>query len=261
MKKLYWIILGCCVCCLACRTESSETENWIPLFNGKNLEGWTVKITGYPCGENFANTFRVEDSVLKVSYDGYDEFNNRFGHIFTDTDYSHYKLRLEYRFTGEQASGAPGWAVRNSGAMLHCPAPETMDLYQDFPVSIEAQFLGGDGVNERTTCNVCTPGTEVVLGRNKLDGHCANSSSKTYHGDRWVAVEIVVLGDSLVHHIVEGDTVLTYSHLTLGGGGVTPDPGYREGTPLKQGRIALQSEGHPVEFRKIELLNLEAQNK
>ncbi|MGL4328315.1 MAG: 3-keto-disaccharide hydrolase, partial [Tannerellaceae bacterium] len=156
---------------------STKAENWIQLFNGKDLSGWTPKITGYPSGENFANTFRVEDGILKVCYDGYDEFNNRFGHLYTNKDYSHYKLRVEYRFTGDQLKGAPGWAIRNSGAMLHCPAPETMDLNQDFPVSLEAQMLGGDGVNERSTGNLCTPGTEVFIEKEQYNGHCASSTS------------------------------------------------------------------------------------
>ncbi|MGL4228095.1 MAG: 3-keto-disaccharide hydrolase [Tannerellaceae bacterium] len=240
---------------------STKAENWIQLFNGKDLSGWTPKITGYPSGENFANTFRVEDGILKVCYDGYDEFNNRFGHLYTNKDYSHYKLRVEYRFTGDQLKGAPGWAIRNSGAMLHCPAPETMDLNQDFPVSLEAQMLGGDGVNERSTGNLCTPGTEVFIEKEQYNGHCASSTSKTYHGDQWVTMEMVMLGDSIAHHIIDGDTIITYSQMTYGGGNVSPDPGFVAGTPISKGRIALQSEGHPVEFRKVELLDLSDQYK
>ena len=248
-------VFGMILFIVSCNQQTSRTEEWTQLFNGKDLDGWTVKITGYPVGENFGNTFRVEDGIMKVRYDAYDEFNERFGHIYTDKEYSHYKLRVEYRFTGDQAKGGPGWAYRNSGAMLHAQAPETMHLDQDFPVSIEAQMLGGNGTEERTTGNVCTPGTEVYIDNELYQGHCYSSDSKTYHGDQWVTIEMVVYGDSIVHHIMDGDTILSYTHLAIGGGNVSPDPGFRPG-PLTKGRIALQSESHPVEFRKIELLDL-----
>ncbi|MDR1339467.1 MAG: DUF1080 domain-containing protein [Prevotellaceae bacterium] len=256
MKNTCIVITLIALSLFACKQPASQKEEWIQLFNGKDLEGWTVKIRAYPAGENFGNTFYVEDSILKVGYSAYgDDFAGRFGHLYTNSSYSHYKLRVEYRFTGEQAKGGPGWAYRNSGAMLHAQAPETVALEQDFPVSIEAQMLGGNGINERKTGNVCTPGTEVHINGKLYKGHCYESTSKTYHGDRWVTLEMIVLGDSIVHHVMEGDTIMTYTKLTVGGGSVNPKPNIPDG-PLAEGRIALQSESHPVEFRKVELLDL-----
>ncbi|MDR1370448.1 MAG: DUF1080 domain-containing protein [Dysgonamonadaceae bacterium] len=261
MKNLLLVSLAivCFVCCKNTKEETATSpreENWIQLFNGKNLDGWTVKIRGYEAGNNFGNTFRVEDGVLKVAYDAYnDTFNNRFGHIYTNQEYSHYKLRVEYRFVGEQLSDGAGWAYRNSGAMLHAQAPETVHLDQDFPASIEAQFLGGNGTDDRPTGNVCTPGTDIFIGGVPYGQHCANSTSKTYPGDQWVSMEMIILGDSIGHHIVDGDTVMTYTKMTVDGKGLNPEANVTPG-PLKSGRIALQSESHPVEFRKVELLDL-----
>jgi hypothetical protein len=256
MKNMFVIITLIALSLSACNQPVTQKEEWIQLFNGKDLTGWTVKIRGYPAGDNFGNTFYVEDSILKVRYDAYGEdFAGRFGHLYTDKTYSHYRLRVEYRFTGEQASGGPGWAYRNSGAMLHAQAPETVALEQDFPVSVEAQMLGGNGTDERTTGNVCTPGTEVYINGEPYKGHCYSSTSKTYHGDQWVVMEMTVLGDSIVHHVMDGDTIMTYTKLTVGGGGVEPKPSIPDG-PLSKGHIALQSESHPVEFRKVELLDL-----
>ena len=135
---------------------------WIPLFNGKNLDGWKVKIKGYELGENWGDTFRVEDGVLKVAYDRYEKFNDRFGHLFYEKPFSNYILRVEYRFVGQQAPGGPGWAFRNNGIMLHGQPPETMGKDQSFPVSIEVQLLGGSGQGRRPTANVCSPGTHFV---------------------------------------------------------------------------------------------------
>ncbi|MHC4399413.1 MAG: 3-keto-disaccharide hydrolase [Planctomycetota bacterium] len=143
--------------------EPAGEEAWTPLFNGKDLAGWKVKIKGHDLGDNYKNTFRVEDGLLKVAYDGYDKFDGKFGHLFYHEPFSSYVLRVEYRFVGEQCPGGPGWAFRNSGIMIHGQSPESMEKEQNFPVSIEVQLLGGSGRGTRPTGNVCTPGTHIVM--------------------------------------------------------------------------------------------------
>jgi hypothetical protein len=233
-------------------------KDWIQAFNGKNLDGWIMKITGFPLGENYGNTFRVENGLLKASYDQYPEFANKFGHIFYRTKFSHYIVAAEYRFVGEQAKNGPGWAVRNNGIMIHCQAPETMGKDQDFPISVEVQLLGGGPTGERSTANMCSPGTEVFRDGAMVKGHCMNSTSQTYRGDQWVRVEAEVLGSERVSHLIDVIFVLDYSNLQIGGGNVINfDPAVKkDGTPLGEGYIALQGESHPTEFRKVEILNL-----
>jgi hypothetical protein len=238
--------------------QTAPPADWIQLFNGRNLDGWIPKITGHELGDNFAGTFRVEDGLLKVSYDRYQDFDRKFGHLFYRDKFSHYIIAVEYRFTGEQAPGGPSWAVRNSGIMVHCQAPETMKKEQDFPISIEVQLLGGTGAGERPTANLCTPGTHVVMDGRLVTQHCIQSRSETYHGDQWVRVEAKVLGSDRIEHIVNGRTVLVYEKPQIGGGAVSnfDESVKRDGTLLEEGYIALQSESHPIEFRKVELLNL-----
>ncbi len=243
---------------MSCTAPKPKNEGWIQLFNGKDLSDWNIKITGFPLNENFGNTFRVEDSLLKVRYDQYDKFDGHFGHIFYKTQYSHYKIRVEYRFVGEQAPEGAGWALRNSGIMIHGQGVESMELNQDFPVSIEVQLLGGNGTDERSTLNLCTPGTNVVLNDSLWTQHCTNSTSKTYHGDQWVTVEVEVCGDSIIRHLIDGQTVMEYTKPQLD----ERDPNYLKLLPadgnklLKKGTISLQAESHPVDFRKVELLNM-----
>ena len=229
---------------------------WIQLFNGRDLSDWVVKLTGHEVGDNFANTFRVEGGVLKVSYDGDSSFSGQFGHIFYKQPFSNYHLVVEYRFVGDWLADTPEWARRNNGLMLHSQDPHTMPKDQDFPISIELQLLGGlsDG-KPRPTGNMCSPGTDVTMNGQTVRGHCLNSTSKTYDGDQWVRVEAIVYGDSIIKHIVNGDTVLTYTKPRIGGGNVSGhDPAQKvDGRPLTSGYIALQSEGHPTEFRKVEL--------
>lgn len=245
---------------LAALSLSAQTKkDWIQLFNGKNLNGWTPKITGYPLGENFANTFRVSNKLLQVRYDGYDDFASKFGHLFYKNPYSYYIVAVEYRFVADQAKNGPGWATRNSGIMVHGQDPKTMTKDQDFPISIEVQLLGGLGKGPRTTANLCTPGTNVVRDGKLFTPHCVTSKSKTYDGDGWVRVEVKVLGDEKIEHIIDGEVVLSYEKPQVGGGNVSKhDPAAKQdGKLLTGGSISLQSESHPVDFRKVELLDLE----
>lgn len=234
-----------------------DQEEWIPLFNGTNLDGWVPKITGFEVGDNHADTFRVEDGVMKVSYDEYEgDFNGRFGHLFTEKLYSYYRIRVEYRFVGEQAKGGPEWAFRNSGIMVHGQPVETMQKDQDFPISIEVQLLGGE--RDRTTGNLCTPGTNVVMGDTLVTDHCVDSASKVLTGEQWVTAEAIVHGAASVRHLINGEEVLSYEMSQMGGGNVANhDPAvFKDGQLIEEGSISLQAESHPVEFRKVELLPL-----
>jgi len=257
MEKLIAVFLV--LIFVACTAQKkSQPGEWIQLFNGKDLKDWTAKIKDHPVNDNFGNIFRVENGVIKVSYDQYDDkFKEQFGHLFYKKPFSAYLLVVEYRFTGEQIKDGPGWAIRNSGMMLHGQSPESMTLDQDFPISMEAQLLGGNGKDERTTNNLCTPGTNVVMNGKLFTPHCVNSTSKTYHGDQWVRAEVLVLRDSIVKHIVQGDTVLVYGKPQYDGNDKwVNQAGLQGGTTISSGTISLQSESHPVEFRKVELFDL-----
>ena len=247
----------------AAQKNNPDEKTWIQLFNGRDLKDWTPKFARHDLGVNVHDTFRVEEGLLKVRYDKWTSFGGEFGHIFYKEPFSYYLLAAEYRFVGEQVTDAGpklSWAIRNNGLMLHAPDPKTMLKDQDFPISIEVQLLGGLGNGKpRTTANLCTPGTNVVMNGTLHTAHCTNSTSKTYDGDVWVRVEVLVHGDEVIRHLVEGQTVLEYTKPQIGGGAVSPvDPAVKvDGTPLTRGYIALQAETAPVDFRKVELLNLE----
>ena len=245
---------------LQAQEGGGAAEGWLQLFNGKDLTGWTPKITGYEVGDNFGRTFRVVDGLLTVAYDAYDDgFRGRFGHLFHDMEFADYRLRVEYRFLGDQVEGGPGWAFRNSGLMLHGQPAATMQKDQDFPASIEVQLLGGRDQGARSTLNLCTPGTHVVRDGKLWTNHCWNSQSATYRGDVWVTAEVEVRGDT-IRHLMDGHTVMSYDDPQL-----DPRDGDAKrlladgrGEQLRRGTISLQSESHPVQFRKVELLPLDA---
>ena len=264
LLALICMTLVLCACQADQKAETNARaaggDGWISLFNGKDLTGWTPKFAGCELGVNYNNTFRVEDGVLKAAYDRYEKFDGKFGHLFYQREFSHYILKLEYRFTGEQVPGGPGWAYRNNGVMIHGQPPQTMRIDQDFPVSIEVQMLGGDGEHDRTTGNLCTPGTHVVMNGELVTRHCTNSTSPTYHGDQWVSLEIEVRGNEFIRHQVNGQTVLEYNQPQLDEN--DPDAKAwieRRGGEklLSGGSISLQAESAPCEFRNIKLLPLD----
>lgn len=238
-------------------SATHDHAEWTDLFNGTDLSGWTMKFAGSPINENYKNTFRVRDGILQVSYDKYDDFKGEFGHLFYDTSYSNYRLRFDYRFTGEQTPGGPRWAFRNSGVMVHSQSAESMTQAQDFPVSIEVQLLGQTGKNERPTGNVCTPGTHIILAGKLEKEHCINSTSPTYRGDSWVTAEVEVLSNQRIRHFINGELVIEYTHPQLDTTELDTQHLLAKGSvkdmSLKNGFIAFQAESHPVEFKNIQI--------
>ena len=243
----------------SCKKEDKKSENWITLFNGKDLTDWKVKINGFELNNNYNNTFRVENGVMKVSYDNYENFTNEFGHIFYKKPFSNYKLRLQYRFIGKQVKGGASWAAKNSGIMLHSQSPESMLVNQGFPLSLEFQLLGGVNENEpRPSGNLCTPATHVLIDGKLITEHCISADCKTYYGEEWITAEVIVNNDSITHFI-NGKNVISYSRPTIGGEfleSTSKETQAKDGQSLTSGYISLQSESHPIEFKNIDILEL-----
>lgn len=261
VRRTSFLLVFCLVSCANLKTATADS-NWVDMFNGENLDGWTTKIHHYEVGDNYGDTFRAVANTIQVRYDQYEgDFNDRFGHLYFDIPYSCFHLAMEYRFVGTVHPGAPSFVAKNSGVMFHSQDPRTMLKEQNWPISVEMQFLAGieEGV-PRPTGNMCSPGTDVVY-EGKIDPrHCISSTSQTYYGDQWVQAELIVRGDGLVTQIINGEVVLEYERPQIGGGVVEGfDPNYKkDGTLLSKGFIALQSEGQPIDFRNIKIKPLVA---
>lgn len=258
LSRLCLLIVGVWAGGLAAADPANSGEPWTPLFNGRDLEGWIFKMKGTALGEDPLNTVRCVDGCITMDYARYEKFDKRFGHLFYKEKLRNFRLRLEYRFFGEQAPGGPAWAWRNSGVMVLCQDPASMRVDQNFPVCMEAQLLGGNpsGDKPRTTMNLCTLGTSVVY-QNQLLNTNVSTTAPALVGDGWVACEVVVINGA-VQHRLQGQEVLSYSACQL-------DPNQQDakallaaGSPLmlREGWICLQAESHPVQFRNIELQRL-----
>jgi hypothetical protein len=237
--------------------QTAKVAKWISLFNGKNLDGWIPKVTGYKAGENPHKGFRVEDGLLRVDYRDFAAFNGRFGHLFYKDKFSSYILHMEYRFVGEVFADAPGYCFRNSGVMVHSQSAESMDETENWPVSVEIQLLGSTDKVKQTTGNACTPGTTVFIKDILTTEHCVKAASKYYNNNEWVKLDIIVHGDKTAYHVVNGDTVLIWSNAQVGGNLLPENYPIPVGTVLKDGYIALQAEGQPIDFRDIKIMLLD----
>ncbi len=231
------------------------SEKWVSLFNGKNLEHWRPKIAGFSLGENYGNTFRVENGILSVRYDRYDSFRNRFGALYYDRKLSNYRLKVEYRFVGETAPGAPSWGFRDSGVQYHGQDPGSMGLKQSFPVCLEYNLHGGNGKDERPVGEICANGMIVQIDGKRNESYCTLPKVKrTFHGDQWVTLEIEIQNGKITHY-VNGEEILQFENPRY-------DPKHEVAKTLivggndavKGGFISLQSNSHPIDFRKIEIM-------
>ena len=235
---------------------AAPAPHWVRIFDGKTLNGWTPKIAGRALGEDPLHMFIVQDGAIRVSHANYARFDGEFGHLFWKTPVGAYRVRFEYRIFGDPLPGGKVWQVSNSGIMLHSQAPETMRRDQDFPVSLEMQLLGTPRPAEEPTGNLCTPGTTVVIDGKRDLRHCILSSAPKIPNGQWVKVEVAVLPSGEITHFINGKAVLRYSGAEL-------DPADTDAKPLiaaaggsltlRRGYLALQSEGHQIEFRNIEL--------
>ncbi len=243
--------------------QAPKAGPWRPLFDGKSLDGWIPKIAKHPVGENYRQTFQVSDGVIRVSYAGYETMNGQFGHLFYKTPFKAYRLRLSYRFLTEGAlPDTPAWARSNSGIMFASQSPDSMTVEQPFPVSIEFQLLGKEGNGPRSTGAVCTPGTTITIDGQKVKEHCTPSANApTVPNGTWVKAELEVRPNGVVFQKINGVVVHHYADVTL-----DPDDDVAAGGKpyilahgaqrVTEGYIALQSEGHPIEFKDIEIQEL-----
>jgi hypothetical protein len=246
----------------SCASVPGAGEGWKPLFDGRTLDGWTPKIRGFPLGENYRDTFRVKDGAIVVSYDKYDQFGERFGHLFyKDAIRGAYRLRFEYRFLEEHPADTPAWAIANSGVMIYGQDPRTMAVEDSFPVSVEAQLLGTAPGQTRFNGNMCSPGTNVVMDGQLVTTHCIYSKTPSGPNGVWAQFEVEVAADGTVTQKINGVPTIVYSAVQL-----DPEGRMANSKPLVEaaggkvmldgGTISLQSEGNPIEFRKIEILKL-----
>ena len=257
--KFLFTALSAIIILFACSTSKNKNNSadnrWVSLFNGKNLDGWKPKIAGFKYGENFGNTFRVENGILSTRYDAYGNFAERFGAIYYQKKFTNFRLKVEYRFTGELTPGAPEWGFRDGGINYLGQDPESIDINQKFPICLEYNLLGGNGKDERPTGDICAAGMFIQVDGKRNTLFCTPPTvKKTIHGDSWVTAEIDV-NNGKIGHYVNGEKILEFSDPEFDPANDIAKKFITNGDArVKDGFISLQSNSHPMDFRKIEIM-------
>jgi hypothetical protein len=235
--------------------QTKTSKKWISLFNGKDLKNWKPKITGFPLGENFGNTFRVEKGILSIRYDKYDSFRNRFGALYYDKKFTNYRLKVEYRFVGNTTPGAPSWGFKDGGIQYHCQSPSSIGITQPFPVCLEFNLHGGNGKEDRPTGEACVSGINIEINGKRNTSNCTMPHVKrTFHGEEWIAAEIDV-NNGKITHFVNGEKVIQYENPRLDSTNANAKELVTAGNDIvRDGYISIQSNSHPMDFRKVEIM-------
>lgn len=199
-----------------------------PLFNGRDLAGWTADVPEKDKNPDAPASFIVRDGKL-VS------LGVPRGHLLTDAVYRNYRLEVEYRFPGK-----PG----NCGVLVH--ASRLRALSRMFPQSIEVQMMhenAGDFwcIEE----NIEVPDMETRRPRKE---------GQNYGGSQGDARRILNLTDGSEKPLGEWNTMVIEARdrtVKVRVNGDLVNEGFN--STADRGKIALQAEGAEVEFRKIEI--------
>ena len=183
MKKLLFLLSISSLLFISCETENDE---WISLFDGNTLDGWEIKIKGYELNNNYRNTFSVKDESIIVSYDNYDSFGEKFGHLFyTKQKFKNYHLKLDYRFYGEHANGLKNEKYTIAMARTSVPDSATSQFFINTSDNSFLDYPGQDGAG------YCVFG-KVIEGTETIDKiNSVQTGSSNGHQD--VPIDAVII--------------------------------------------------------------------
>jgi len=199
-----------------------------PLFNGRDLAGWTADVPEKDTNPSARDSFIVRSGML-VS------LGTPPGHLLTNSAYQNYRLEVEYRFPGK-----PG----NCGVLVH--ASTLRALYKMFPQSIEVQMLhenAGDFWCIKEDIEV----PDMETRRPRKEG-------EKWGGSEGDARRILNLTDGSEKPLGEWNTMIVEARdrgIRVWVNGDLVNDGFN--CTADRGRIALQAEGSEVEFRRVEI--------
>ena len=243
-------------------TSAAESNGWIPLFNGENLDGWYTFLNEHGKDNDPDQVFSVENGEIHIYKDAENGADVPLGYFATPTDYSHYHLRFQYRW-GTKRFGIRSAARRDSGVMYHCTGPDGV-LSGIWPRCIELQVQEHD-----TGDALCLAGarysTFVDPEILDLPGNVERQYLSPEAGgvpftasvwvarshprdelERWNTVDLIVMGNDYAVHVVNGVVNHRLTHLQE-----KDENG--EWIPLEGGRFLFQAELAEVFFRDIKI--------
>jgi hypothetical protein len=235
-------------------------EPWIPLFNGRNLDGWYTFLQKHGKNSDPDRVITIEDGTIHLYKDAADGSNVVMGYIGTTKEYGNYHLRFQYRWGTKKFE--PRYKLkRDAGLYYHILGADAV-WPRALQFQIEQTNVGDlialHGLTVDTWIDPKTKSAEIPTYQSPANGgeprvlggrgiayqrHLAGE----FEIDGWNTVEVIAHGDSTVH-ILNGHVVNQGRNVRL------TDPAKPQTTqPIKSGRIALEIEAAEMFFRNVEM--------
>ncbi len=233
---------------------SSDSDGWVPLFNGKNFDGWYTFLPSTGKNADPNGVFKVENGMIHILDIPVTAGKQEFGYLATVREFGRCRIRAEFKW-GAKRFPPRQEDKRDSGLLYYFTGPDKI-----WPRALELQIqetdVGDlwilDGM--KVTTKVETDGYPmyVLSGPLKTQTHGRIIKFGDFE-DRngWNTVEAILDGDRITH-LVNGRAVMRAWDIQQ-----TSLDNPSLSVPATGGRIMLQAEGAEIWFRNVQMKPLD----
>jgi hypothetical protein len=245
----------------------TEDEQWTTLFNGENLDGWTVSRGNEP-GQTAEEIFQVTDGMLHVYKGAAQGSAQSIATIRTNDSYGNYVFQFEYMWATNRF--VPRANVdRDAGILFHlcnnlnAVWPDSLE-FQMGSSPLNGEWVTGDifmiGSLPRAQTTSILSGNNFVFAEPEMGGtrrsigapngyERGRTNVRLDRPTEWNTIELTVRGATEAEFKLNGVVVNRLFDMERNvGGGVFQ--------PLDSGPIALQAEYAELFYRNIRLREL-----
>lgn len=202
----------------------SSAQEFKPLFNGKDLNGWYSFLKQKGKNNDADTVFSVNNGLLKIT-------GKEFGYIVTEKSFTDFHLVVEFKW-GEKKYPPREDKPRDNGICYYVVPTDKV-----WPRSVECQVQEGDCGDFWLIDSVTAVVDGVQQGPTKNTRVIKKKDNEKPTGE-WNRMEIIASKGKCTH-IVNGVIV-----------------NEAENVSLRSGRILIQSEGAEIYYRKIDIREL-----
>jgi 3-keto-disaccharide hydrolase len=255
LRPFLGLLLAACILSIpfasAASGEKPDSEGWVPLFNGKNLDGWYSYLESSGKNKDPNGVFKIENGMIHILDVPMSDGKSDNGYLATTQEFSNVRIHVEYKWGTKRASEGK----RNSGLLYLAVGPDRI-----YPTSLECQIEETD-VGDLWIVNGASVTAFFIApsfpmydddrqAGTRVRGAPGDSlrvlkSGDFENRDGWNSVDVILQGDQSTH-LVNGRIVNHARDIQQ------PDPANPSRMiPLRSGRILLEAEGSEIWFRNV----------
>ena len=199
----------------------TNAQKKVALFNQKDLTGWYAFEPKTGKHVNASEVFSVENNMIRF-------YGKDAGYLMSLESFENFQLTAEFRWNTD-ASFVKKSENRNSGLMYLVPNEATDELWpKGIQFQIKEKATGDFILLQGVTLNV--NGTKTIAGKSVESKFFKNAEKPV---GEWNKIKITVKNGTVTQRL-NGKIVNKGTEATV-----------------KEGRILLQYEGFPIDFRKV----------